>query len=69
MNNITLIEKLTWAIVEVSVRDGKPDLEKVAEVLSAALGNAIVAREEERRLQVALIRTAAVTGESLTGGR
>lgn len=69
MRNITLIEQLTWAIIEVGMKDGKPDLNRVAEVLSQALGHAIVAREQEKRLAEALVRTAAVTGESLTGGK
>lgn len=69
MRTLTLIEQLTWAIVEVSMIDGKPDLARVSDVLAQALGNAVVAREQEKRMAEALVRTAAVTGESLTGGK
>lgn len=69
MTNLTLIEQLTWAIIEVGLKDGRPDLNRVSEVLAAALGNAIVAREQEKKMQTALIRTAAVTGESIDGGK
>lgn len=67
MRTLTLIEQLTWAIVEVSMTDGKPDLIRVAEVLSQALGHAVVAREQEKRITEALVRTAAVVGEPLPG--
>jgi len=65
MTNLTLIEQLTWAIVEVSRADGKPDLARISEVLSVALGHSIVAREQEKKLQQTLLRTAAVMDQPL----
>lgn len=65
MKPMELIEHLTWAIVEVSTVDGKPDLLRVAAALEAALVQALMAQEKEARLKQAVVRTAAVCGEPI----
>lgn len=67
MTTLTLIQQLTWAIVEVSKVNGKPDLIRVSEVLAEALAKAMLAQEEDRRKTVALVRTAQVVGEPCDG--
>lgn len=57
MENMTLVEQLTWAIVEVTNPAVKPDLTKVAEVLSLALGAAIVSQADAKRVKDAFIKT------------
>lgn len=56
-----LIERLTWAIVELTQRYD-PTLEKVIHVLNEALGEAIKSNEKCRQQKKALIRTARVMG-------
>lgn len=57
-----LIERLTWAIVELTQLYHKPDMEKVIEVLHEVLGEAIKNNERCRQQKKALIRTARVMG-------
>ncbi len=66
MDNRTLIEQITWAIVEVGVaKAAKPDLARVEEVLIISLSHAIMAYEQEQRLKSALVRTATVVDQPL----
>lgn len=57
MENLTLVEQLTWALVEVTNPAIKPDLARVAEVLSLALGTAIVAKAEAERIKQSFLKT------------
>lgn len=61
--NEALIEKLTWALTEVTTPNGKPSLNSVADVLRMALEQAILTKEAANRLQSSFIRTAQVLGQ------
>lgn len=63
MKTLTLIDRLTWAIVEISNPVGQPDLAKIGAVLNEALELAILTHGAEERLKATLIKTAQVMGE------
>ncbi len=63
MSTMTLIERLTWAIVELSNPVGKPDIAKVTEVLQDALVQALLTKEKEETLKKALIMQTKLMGD------
>lgn len=69
MENLDLVAQLSWAIVELSTPDKKPNNAQVVAVLEMALERALLEAEKAAMLKRSLIRTAAVTGEPLTGGK
>jgi hypothetical protein len=68
MKNLDLVAQLSWAIVELGTAR-TPNNSQVIEVLEMALEKALLEAEKAAMVKRSLIRTAAVTGESITGGK
>lgn len=69
MENLDLVAQLTWAIVELSTPGKKPNNAQVVTVLEMALTKALLEAEKAAMLKRSLLRTAAVVGEPIDGGK